>query len=137
MNEDDWNEIVQLVQEELARVGRSDIADLRHYENWDGDERGYPDARTLVKLMLDALDRELSVRSPVTISRSLSTLNEIIDAGDRPSEVVVWSDPERSAIEGRDSRHTLIGDDRIPEALEVLRQLIGNLLEMGFGGELQ
>ena len=52
MDENDWNEIVQLVQEELGRVGRSDIADLRHYEYWEGDERGYPDARTLVKYRL-------------------------------------------------------------------------------------
>ena len=137
MDEEDWREIVQLIQDELREIGQSEIADLSHYENREGTERFLPASRYLVKEMLDALHREMSVRSSTTVQNSLTRLGELIDEGRQPTEAVVWVDHDRSIVESREPRELLDGDERVPEAVKELENLIGQLAEIGFGGDLQ
>ena len=87
--------------------------------------------------MLDALHREMSVRSSTTVQNSLTRLGELIDEGRQPTEAVVWVDHDRSIVESREPRELLDGDERVPEAVKELENLIGQLAEIGFGGDLQ
>lgn len=131
MNEEDWQEIVRLIQRELTEVGLSNIADLGQYETQEGSERDLPDGKSLVELMLDALDRELSVRSDTTVRQSLFEIAEVIDEGPRPTAAVVFLGRDRSSIEGRKEDEDLRGDKNIPAAIEELRGLVGQLREIG------
>lgn len=132
MDEEDWREIVQVIQEELRESSQSDIADLSYYEEIrEGAERRLPDAYTLADLMLNALHRDMSVRSSITVRQSLDQIGQLIDEGERPTEALVWMDPERSVIEGRERGERLDGDAPTPEAVEELHQLIGQLAENG------
>lgn len=133
MDEEDWRELVRIIQDELREIGHSDIADLSHYEVRKDSERFLPDPRYLVKEMLDALSRNMSVRSSATVRRSMDQLGRLIDHGVQPTEAFVWSDREHSAIEGRERKERLDGDEQIPEAVEDLQQLIGQLAEIGLG----
>ena len=137
MNEDDWREIVQLIQVELRNIGHDEIADLSNYELREGSERRLPHPRYLVKEMLDALHREISARSSATVRSSLAQLGQLIDECERPKEAVVWVDDERSLVEGREPRERLDGTQSAPQAIEELEHLIGQLAEIGFGGDLQ
>lgn len=137
MDEDDWREIVQLIQDELREVGQEDIADLSNYEVREGAERFLPEPRHLVKEMLDALRRDMAARSSTTAQKSLRRLSQLIDEGERPKEAVVLVDPDRSLVEGRETRERLDGTPNVSEADEDLEQLIYQLAEIGFGGDLQ
>ena len=135
MEEEDWREIVQFVQDELRSIGQDEIADLSNYELRDGSARRLPDPRYLVKEMLDALLREMSARSSATVQGSLAKLEQLIDEGERPKEVVVWVDSERALVEGREPRERLEGSEGAPQAVEELVYLIGQLAEIGYRGD--
>lgn len=131
MDDEDWRELVRIIQDELRKIGHSDIADLSHYEIREGSERFLIDPRYLVKEMLDGLHRNMSVRSSTTVRKSIDKLGRLIDDGVEPSEAFVWLDREHSAIEGKEPRERLDGDGEIPKAVEDLQQLIGQLAEIG------
>jgi len=130
MNEEDWREIVQMIQKELRKIGQDEIADLSNYEMRDETERSLPEPRLLVKEMLDALHRYMSARSSATIQNSLDDLQELINEGECPTEVIVWADQERSAIEGREPRERLDGDQGATQAIKELKHVI---YQLGFG----
>ncbi|OYU73038.1 MAG: hypothetical protein CFE32_22040, partial [Alphaproteobacteria bacterium PA3] len=77
MEEEDWWEIVRLIQEELRSIGHDDVAELSNYEVREELDRRLPSPRNLVKEMLDALLREMSARSPKTLQDSLTKLGEL------------------------------------------------------------
>lgn len=135
MEEEDWREIVQFIQDELRSIGQDEIADLTNYELREGPERRLPDPRYLVKEMLEALHRELSSRSTATVQRSLAKLEKLVDEGESPKEVVVWVDGERALVEGRELRESLEGSEGAPQAVEELEHLIGQLAEIGYRGD--
>ena len=137
MDEEDWRDIVQLIQGELREIGQSEIADLSHYENREDTERFLPTSQDLVKKMLDALRREMSVRSSTTVQNSLTRLGKLIDEGEPPTKAVVWVDRDRSIVESREPRELLDGDESVPEAVKELENLIGQLAEIDFGRDLQ
>lgn len=137
MDEEDWREIVRIIQDELREIGHSDIADLSHYEVREDFERFLPDSRYLVKEMLDALHRNMSVRSSTTVRQSIDQLGRLIDDGVKRTEAFVWLDRERSAVEGRGRKERLGGNEEIPKAVEDLQQLIGQLAEIGSGRDIE
>ncbi|WP_306755242.1 hypothetical protein [Paracoccus actinidiae] len=137
MNEEDWREIVQLIQNELRSIGHDEIAELRNYEKREGSGRFLPQPKYLANEMLEALRRDISVRSPATLQRSFGMLGELIDEGERPKEAIVWVDPERALVEGRDPRERLEGSEGAWQALKELEELIGHLIEIGDRGDLK
>ena len=137
MNEEDWKEIVQLIQDELRGIGQDEIADLSNYEEREGTERFLPEPRYLVKEMLDALRRDMTARSSATVEKSLARMGQLIDGEKRPTEAIVWADRERSVIEGREPYERLDGAQGAPQAVGELEQLIGQLAEIGYGDDPQ
>ncbi|WP_284180399.1 hypothetical protein [Rhabdaerophilum sp. SD176] len=137
MNEEDWREIVQLIQVELRNIGHDEIADLSNYEQRKGSERFLLPPKYLVNEMLEALRRDISVRSPSTLRQSFERLEELIDEGVRPKEAIVWFDPERALVEGREPQERLEGSEGASHALEDLEKLIGQLVEIRDRGDLE
>ena len=135
--EEDWREIVQLIRNELRGIGQDEIADLSNYEVRNGTERKPLDPRNLAIEMLNALQRDMVVRSSATVQESLDLLGQLIDEGECPTEAVVWVDQESSLIEGRSYRERLDGIQGAEQADKELEQLIGQLKEIRFGGDLQ
>ncbi|WP_170576248.1 hypothetical protein [Ruegeria atlantica] len=137
MDEEDWREIIQLIQSELRSIGHDEIADLSNYEEREGHARYLPDPRFVVKAMLDALRRDMAARSSSTVQDSIKRLGQLVDEGKKPTEAIVWLDPVRSEVEARDHRELLVGNEAVPLALGELEELMGHLAEIGFGRDLK
>lgn len=134
MTEEEWLEILRLIQTELRRVGLASIADLSGLDDDTFEGRRSYGARKLAVLMLEALDRHLSIHSSETVDTAMKMIGEAV-AGERPRMAVLFNDGDDIGIEEADAEERLVGDQRVPAAREDLRKLIGQLLEAdGRGG---
>lgn len=88
MTNNEWNKILKVLQKELRKVGKIDIADVANYEI---DASDFDDGRVSKKLtheMFVALHTELCARSPKLLKYTLNKINEIVE-NEGPHSVVV------------------------------------------------
>lgn len=78
MDEDDYRELILVVERQLQAVGLDDLTDERHYIDLDedtGDARPVSPRRHLLE-MLHAFERALAVRDRRTYAVALGRINE-------------------------------------------------------------
>ena len=104
MTNEEWSELARFLRGQLKKVGLHDIADFSAYVDADEDgERRFPTGQELVKEMLDALRRHVTVNSRETLEMSMDTLRECVEGGRRLKQALVHFDEERARAEGRES----------------------------------
>ena len=133
MEEEDWLEILRIVQFELREIGLHSIAELSGYGEETYEARRSFGARKLTILMLEALDRHLAIHSSDTVDRALNMIRENSDSKGLDGAILI-NDREDIDVEGREHEEMLRGDPRIPSAMKDLRNLIGQLLEADSSG---
>lgn len=133
MEEEDWLEILRLIQAELREIGLHSIAELSGYDEDTHEARRSFGARKLTILMLNALDRHLAIHSSDTVDLALNMIRENSDSKGLDGAVLI-NDRDDIEVEGRDREEMLRGDTRIPSAMRDLRTLIGQLLEADSSG---
>lgn len=91
MDNDNWGKLLKLLQRELRKVGKFNIADIDNYEI-EGRSN-----KKLAQEMFIALHTELVTRSPQLLEYTLKGIGEYMkDGGDGPSEAVMRLDPDRT-----------------------------------------
>jgi hypothetical protein len=128
MEEQDWLEILRHIQAELRDIGLTSIAELSGYDEETHEARRSYGARKLTILMLEALDRHLTIHSSELVGEALSIIRENSDSKGMDGAVLL-NDSDDMDVEGRDYEELLQGDPRIPTAMADLRALIEQLLE--------
>ncbi|MCF6446149.1 hypothetical protein [Nereida sp. MMG025] len=131
MNEEDYRDLINLIRARLEALGLADIADLSNYTD-EMEGRRLPDGRTVVKLMLTALDRRLAANDSDVVQKSLWLIGDVIGDGKRPTSARIEHDPERALFEGRDFIEMVEGDHRVPAARAELQNLISALMADDF-----
>lgn len=126
MEQEDWKDILKVVQLELRAVGREDLADTRRYKIEESEGKSSrklePIEKHFVLQMLRALYKELYVRSPNILNASIENIGDLITEGNRPSFAFLR---ERNTEEGDGYVYNLISGDRnISDALSNLAKLI-------------
>lgn len=101
MTSKDWDEILRVLQKELRKAGRADIANIDHYGLERDEVSGRDDSKKLAQKMFIALHTELRTRSPEFLNYTLKKIDKVVE-NDGPSSVVVdvfdpKSDPNASA----------------------------------------
>ena len=132
MAENDFNELLGIIQSQLRDIGLVDIANLSNYEN-ELEEKRLPDARFLVISMLKALDRHFAVHSQNTVDEALREIRAMVEEGDGPRYAQVITDPERARVEGKKEEEIIYGEQAIVEVRKELHDLIALLLESDLG----
>jgi hypothetical protein len=134
MEEEDWLDILRLIQAELRGIGLNSIAELSGYDEETFEGRREYGARKLAMLMLDALDRHLVIHSSETVEQSLAMIRQNVE-GEGPSGAILFNNLDSIDVEGLEPEERLLGDQRIPSAIRDLKKLIEQLLETdGYGG---
>mgnify|MGYP000945660086 FL=1 len=135
MTDEDWLEILRLIRVELRQVGLGSIAELNDLDDDTFEGRRSYGARNLAVLMLEALDRHLSVHSSETVDTAMAMIAEAV-VDEPPRTAILFNAGDDIGIERVEAEERLVGDQRIPAAREDLRRLIGLLLEVdGHGGD--
>lgn len=130
MDDEDYFVLARSIRAHLEELGLHDIADFRNYMVDDDGERLPLDGRTLMKLMLEALDRYLAANASETVDEALGTIRESIDGEEAPSIALVHLEDERMAfLEGREIAEPIATLGKMSEAREALRELREVLLE--------
>ena len=75
MNNDDYGKLAKFIRSQFAEFGLSDLADMYEYRILQEDGDRFPDNKTLVNLMLEALDRHLAVLSEDVVQNSIKIIN--------------------------------------------------------------
>ena len=92
MDNDDWGKLLKLLQRELRKVGKFNIADI---DNYEVDER--KSNKKLAQEMFIALHTELVTRSPELLDFTLKKFGEYVKDGDPyPTDAVMRLDPDRT-----------------------------------------
>lgn len=111
MIDDNWNEVLEVLQEELRKIGKFDIADVSNY--------GTNEKQELVRQMLIALHSELCARSPKLLEHALDMIDKIVE-GDGPAEVLICVEKsETGGDRPKDStKYIPLRNDDITDAIE-------------------
>jgi hypothetical protein len=133
MTDEDWLEILRLIQAELRQVGLGSIADLSGLDDDTFEGRRSYGAQKLAYLMLQALDRHLSIHSPKTVEQAMQMIRQNVETRGIDAAILV-NNGDDIEVEEREDEEVLRGDERIPSAMEDLRILIGQLLEADSSG---
>lgn len=134
MTDEEWLDILRLIQQELRQAGFGFIAELRGLADDTLEERSSYDAKKLAYLMLEALDRHLSIHSSETVDTAIAMIGEAV-RGEPPQMAILFNDGDDIDIEGFEAVERLTGDQRIPAVRKDLRRLIGQLLEADGRGD--
>jgi len=136
MNREGWERILVLLQEKLRDAGQDEIANLSNYEYPEGTRISIPNKKIQVIEMLNALQRDIAVRSSTTVEQSLVKLKELIGDGDSPTEAVVRLNRNEDSDDGREvideSYEKLTGEKDAPDAIKVLDVLITEFKEISY-----
>ena len=132
MNDDDFLELIRLVQNELIASGAPELANERHYIEdlgEDGDIALSP-LKMLIE-MLQAFDRHMSLRDHLTYRTAMSSISETL-AGDGPEHAVVEG-VRLLASDGVAPTANLQDAPDLASIRKELGQLISQLLEVPRG----
>jgi hypothetical protein len=128
MDEEDLRALIEVVAEELALSGASDLADERHYTTTDpegGEPELYDPLKRLIE-MLRAFERYVAIQDRGVAEASLAVIRRAV-RGDGPTRAVVELANDRGARE--------IDLAEAPDLAEVRKDIIGiihRLMEDGF-----
>ena len=130
MDDVEYFELARLIRDHLLDLGLDDIADFNNYMENEGDDRSPMNGKTLIKLMLGALDRYLAANSSETVDEALQILASNIDEGEPPTRAAVHvGDDRMAAIQGREEPVEVVGLQNMVEVRTALRRLEQLLLE--------
>lgn len=130
MHDKEYFEIAGLIRKHLLELGLDEIAEFNNYAEYEGDDRRSPDGKTLVKLMLAAVDRYLAANAAETVEESLRIIAENIDEGTPPTRALVYvSDEPANSYERLDEPAEVVGLQNTAEIRAKLRRLEQHLLE--------
>ncbi len=128
MDEEDLRALIEVVADELALSGASDLADERHYTTTDpegGESELYEPLKRLIE-MLSAFERYLAIQDRGVAEGSLAVIRRAV-RGDGPTRAVVELANDRGARE--------IDLAEAPDLAEVRKDITGiihRLMEDGF-----
>ena len=84
MNDEDYVELVQELNKHLSELGLHEIADVRYYMRDEEGERPPLDGRTLLRQLLEGVDRYLAVNASETMEQALGTIRRCIGSEEAP-----------------------------------------------------
>jgi hypothetical protein len=133
MDEEDWLDILRLIQAELHDLGMNSIADLSGYDEETFEGRRSYGARKLTILMLEALNRHLVIHSSETVDRAMQMIRQNAEPSGIDAAILI-NNGDSIEVEKREREDILRGDQRIPSAVKDLRTLIEQLLQADSSG---
>ena len=89
MKQEDWPEILELIQKHLRDIGHHEIANPENYRIQSDNEQVLPEPKVQAIEMLQALRRDIAARSENVVEQSLSMLAGLIDHGEIPKQAVI------------------------------------------------
>ena len=127
MDDDDFRDLIALVEGELREIGAGGIADPRHYltDPDDGGERRLLDPQKHLVELLAAFERKLAVEDRGVFVAALERINMTLRDGGIQGAVL-----ELASEEDRKTR--VLDLSRAPDLSELRQEtlsLIGNLIE--------
>ena len=128
MDEEDFRALIEVVAEELALSGASDLADERHYTTTDpesGETELYDPLKRLVE-MLSAFERYVAIQDRGVAEASLAMIRRAV-RGEGPTRAVVELANDRGARE-----IDLVEAPDLAEVREDIAGIIRRLMEDGF-----
>lgn len=111
MIDDYWSEVLEVLQKELRRIGKFDIADTNSYRKDTKME--------LVRQMITALHGELCAQSPRLLKHALDKIDEIVE-GEGPAEVLIYVEKSESddGTSEDNAKYIPLKNDDITDAIE-------------------